>query len=108
MPTLTPPKTVHVAIVVGSLNGTLGLSLPCPEKTQNLSAGCERRRRLLTALSSFAELPKSIWRLNFYRWDRGFDSEDLSLAGRTRLARSVQKIVNHCGIHSDISTRFAT
>ena len=54
VPTLTPPKTVHVAIVVGSLNGTLGLSLPCPEKTQNLSAGCERRRRLLTALSSFA------------------------------------------------------
>ena len=55
VPRLTPPKTVHIAIVADSINGTLGLNLPCNHGSfNNRSAGCERRRRLLTALTSFA------------------------------------------------------
>ena len=59
IPLLTPPTTVHVAIVANSINGTLGLNLPCIGPSggtagQIQSTPCQRRRRLLTALTSFA------------------------------------------------------
>ena len=56
VPRLTPPKTVHIAMVADSINGTLGLDLPCKDNHawQTMSADCEKRRRLLTALTSFA------------------------------------------------------
>jgi hypothetical protein len=55
VPTLVPPKTVHVAIVADSINGTVGLNLPGRQHCRASTAGddCERRRRLLTALTSF-------------------------------------------------------
>jgi hypothetical protein len=57
IPVLTPPTTIHVAVVADSLNGSLGLRLPpCAQQPQcsgNVSASCVRRKQLLVALASF-------------------------------------------------------
>ena len=57
IPVLTPPTTVHVAIVADSVNGSRGLNLPpCAQQpgcSGNVSASCLRRQHLVLALTSF-------------------------------------------------------